>query len=176
MKFKKCSKCKEVKHSSAYYVQQRESKQLTSRCKPCYKASYKHTESARNKSKEYYQKNKELISKNNASYILNKIEKDPIFKLKNLLKAKVSRAVKHQSRFPKEWHNILGCTIVEFRRYISEGMKEGMTLENHGEWHLDHIIPLKTASTEDEVIKLFHYTNYQTLWADDNWVKSTKLI
>jgi hypothetical protein len=51
-----------------------------------------------------------------------------------------------------------------------------MSLDNHGKWHLDHIIPLATATTEEDVIRLNHYTNFQPLWADDNLKKSNKII
>lgn len=33
----------------------------------------------------------------------------------------------------------------------------------------------KVAKTEEEVEKLFHYTNLQALWADDNWAKGSKI-
>ena len=49
-----------------------------------------------------------------------------------------------------------------------------MTLENHGEWHLDHKKPLALAKTEDDVMKLNHYSNFQPLWAIDNLRKSNK--
>ena len=41
--------------------------------------------------------------------------------------------------------------------------------------HIDHIIPLATAKTKEEVIKLNHYTNLQLLKAKDNWQKRDKL-
>ena len=33
---------------------------------------------------------------------------------------------------------------------------------NHG-WDIDHIIPVSTAKTEEDIIKLNHYTNLQPL-------------
>ena len=52
-----------------------------------------------------------------------------------------------------------------------------MTWENYGlrGWHLDHIIPLSTAKTKEEVIALSHYTNFQPLWWRDNICKSNKI-
>lgn len=41
--------------------------------------------------------------------------------------------------------------------------------------HIDHIIPLATAKTEEDVIKLCHYTNLQLLKGEDNLSKGDKL-
>ena len=71
---------------------------------------------------------------------------------------------------------ILGCTCDEFIDYIKSKFKEDMTIDNHGEWHLDHIIPLATAKTEEDVIRLNHHTNFQPLWAFDNLSKGSKII
>lgn len=69
---------------------------------------------------------------------------------------------------------ILGCSIEEFRKYIETKFQDGMTLENYGKWHLDHIKPISLAQTEEEVIKLCNYTNFQPLWAYDNMSKGNK--
>ena len=39
-----------------------------------------------------------------------------------------------------------------------------MTWENKGVWETDHIIPLASAETIEELYVLFHYTNIQPLW------------
>ena len=50
-----------------------------------------------------------------------------------------------------------------------------MTWENHGKWHIDHIIPLATAKTEKQVLKLNNYKNLRPLWAEDNLKKKAKI-
>jgi hypothetical protein len=47
----------------------------------------------------------------------------------------------------------------------------GMSWDNRNKWHIDHIIPLSSAKTEEEIYKLAHYTNLQPLWAEDNLSK-----
>ena len=43
-------------------------------------------------------------------------------------------------------------------------------------WDIDHIIPIASGKTEGELLKLFHYTNLQPLWAMDNILKGSKFI
>ena len=51
-----------------------------------------------------------------------------------------------------------------------------MSWDNYGKWHIDHIIPLSSAKTEQDILKLCHYTNLQPLWAKGNIIKSNKII
>ena len=39
--------------------------------------------------------------------------------------------------------------------------------------YIDHIVPLATATTENEVLKLCHYKNLQLLTAEDNLAKGS---
>ena len=70
---------------------------------------------------------------------------------------------------------IVGLDYEEFKTYISNKFTENMNWDNYGDWHLDHIIPLCEAKTEEEPFKLNHYTNLQPLWAEDNLKKNRKL-
>lgn len=71
---------------------------------------------------------------------------------------------------------ILGCTPKELMLIIGGMLKPGMTWENRGHvWHIDHVIPLSSAKTTDDIIRLWHYTNLQPLWAEDNIRKSNKM-
>jgi hypothetical protein len=70
--------------------------------------------------------------------------------------------------------NYLGCTIDEYRKHLESQFTEGMTWENYGEWHVDHIKPSSSfdLTIQEEVLKCFHFTNTQPLWAEDNRNKS----
>jgi hypothetical protein len=67
--------------------------------------------------------------------------------------------------------------LQEAKLHIEKQFKPGMNWLNHSlhGWHIDHIIPMASATTEEEVIKLNHYTNLQPLWASENIKKSNKM-
>ena len=51
----------------------------------------------------------------------------------------------------------------------------GMSWENYGKWHIDRIITVCMAKTEEDVLTLNHYKNLQPLWAIDNLKKGSLL-
>ena len=71
--------------------------------------------------------------------------------------------------------NIVGCTPIELIQHLESKFTNGMTWDNYGfyGWHIDHIIPLSSSNTEEELYKLCHYTNLQPLWAKDNLIKGS---
>jgi hypothetical protein len=73
-------------------------------------------------------------------------------------------------------NEILGCSFKEFKQHLELQFTEGMTWNNAGKWHLDHIYPVSLSKDENELIKLNHYTNFQPLWAEDNIRKGNKII
>ena len=74
--------------------------------------------------------------------------------------------------------SFLGCSIPDFIIHIEGLFLPGMTWDNYGfyGWHFDHIKPLSefNVASEEELIKMSHYTNLQPLWAEDNFKKSNK--
>lgn len=71
---------------------------------------------------------------------------------------------------------VIGISWDEFKIYFESKFQDGMTWDNHGLWEYDHIIPVSSAKTIDEVEKLFHYSNLQPLWKEDNRLKSNKIL
>ena len=72
---------------------------------------------------------------------------------------------------------MLGCSVEEFKGHITAQLRDGMTWENYGLWHVDHITPLKygTPTLEDTIARL-HYTNTLPLWASENSAKGNKYV
>ncbi len=73
---------------------------------------------------------------------------------------------------------MIGCSWIDFKIYLESKFTEGMSWDNYGKWHIDHIVPLSSFDLSDPVQleKACHYTNLQPLWAKDNLKKSNKII
>jgi hypothetical protein len=71
---------------------------------------------------------------------------------------------------------LLGCSIEEVWNHLESKFKSGMTKENHGLWHIDHIKPCASFDLTDpeQQAICFHYTNLQPLWAVDNRRKGSR--
>ena len=123
--------------------------------------------------KKYYSENKE--------YFLNwereKRKSDPLFKLSGNMRKRINSFVK-LSKFDKKTKtfNLIGCNPISLKDFLEKKFIEGMCWGNYGEWHIDHIIPLSSAKTEEEIYKLCHYSNLQPLWAQENLSKGCKMV
>jgi hypothetical protein len=128
--------------------------------------------------KEYAFLNKEKISAYKMEYQRNRRKNDPIFKLKYVVGRMVRNSLKCKGISKnKKSIEILGCDIKFFKLYIEQKFIDDMSWDNYGTyWDIDHIIPLSTALTEEDVLKLNHYTNLQPLDSYINrFVKRDKL-
>ena len=105
-----------------------------------------------------------------------RIQKNILKKINNRMRSNMWSAMKRQGYKKKSrTHEMLGCDFDFFKSYIEAQFKEGMTWDNHGLWHFDHIIPVSSAKSEEELIRLNHYSNFQPLWAEENLSKSNKI-
>lgn len=121
--------------------------------------------------KEYKKKNQKRL--NEAERIRK--QQDPVYRAICSIRSRVSdlcKAIGQEKN--RSTTKAIGLNQVEFKVYIESKFKEGMTWDNYGEWHIDHIKPLSLATTEEEVMELNHYTNLQPLWAEENLKKSNK--
>jgi len=100
---------------------------------------------------------------------------DVLFKLKVDMRNSVNRYLKYRSQ---KTFDIVGCSPQFLKEYLQNQFTKEMSWDNHGlfGWHIDHITPLSSAKTEEELYKLCHYTNLQPLWAGDNLKKGKNIL
>jgi hypothetical protein len=139
------------------------------------------------KHKLYYQKNKEVIKEKVKEYTKNNIDKvrlaqknwrkkkleiDILYRLSYNFSKKLRKLIKRNGHTKKDKTiDILGCTFQEFKQHIESLWQPWMNWDNYGlydgsldyGWDIDHIEPISSANTEEELIKLNHYTNLQPL-------------
>lgn len=129
--------------------------------------SSEYKEKERAYAKEYQKKTKE------------RYHTDPLFKMKMNLRTRANQMFRRLKFYkPTTTEKLLGISYAELRKYIESKFTEDMTWENYNKtgWHIDHIVPLASAKTIEEMKILFHYTNLQPLWAHDNYVKGPRVV
>lgn len=130
--------------------------------------------------REYRENNKDILSIKNREYARKyKLSKsnDNLWKLSSRMRSMIGNSLRSNgySKSSKT-EEILGCSFEEFKLYLESRFEDWMTWENYGlfngelnyGWDIDHIIPLDSAETEEDIIKLNHYTNLQPLCSYTN--------
>ena len=116
-------------------------------------------------------------AKNNAR-LRAKRASNPSFKVACNLRKRLSHLIRLSSATKTAQTLILlGCSLESFRLYLESRFESGMTWENYGQWHIDHIMPcaiFDLTNTEHQR-RCFHFSNMQPLWAIDNWRKSDRV-
>ncbi len=141
------------------------------KCKEC---------SARDR-KEYQKRYQKKWREDNKGYHCKKVKEhynknyniDERFTLKKSLRSLTFQAFKNKS-YTKDstTMEILGADYQTVKELIESKFTKGMSWDNRGDWHIDHIIPLAAANSVEELKALCHYTNLQPLWAFENMSKS----
>ena len=191
-----CSRCKQDKLLSDFYVNNHKKLGRSSECKVCSKLTVK----------AYTVKNPEKIKKQKADYRKNnpaklkekylkwksknphyrrdyerkRRENDLGYRIVKNIRSRLWAAIKNKQTRGSVILN-LGCSVEELISYLESQFSEGMTWANWGNgpgnWNIDHIYPLSKVNKEDAeaVKKAEHYTNLQPLWYEDNSSKSNKV-
>ncbi len=126
---------------------------------------------------EYYYRNKERQNKRSVERRIEKLKTDPFYKLIHNIRCLVRKSMQNQfTTKSKKTIEILGCSFEEFKLHLESQFDDKMNWQNQGTyWHMDHIIPISSAQTEEDVYRLNHYTNFQPLYWEDNLRKSNKI-
>ena len=132
-------------------------------------------------------KRKEWVKKYNQEYRKRRKLNDITYKLTTIVRSLIASSIK-RGGYAKtsKTQDILGCTFSEFKNYLESKFEPWMNWNNYGNWNgypkelnaawdIDHMTPISTAETEEDIIKLSHYSNLQPLCSYTNrHIKSGK--
>jgi hypothetical protein len=177
-----------IKKALKYYLENKE--KIKKRQEITKKIYYNNNREKINKrAREYYCKNKEKKLLRNKIYRTNnkeKVKAHDIWRSKNNVNRKLSLLLRRRTLLALKDNSksintmsLLGIENIEFLwKHLELTFKSGMTRENHGLWHIDHIRPCYSfdLTKPEEQAKCFHYSNLQALWAHENLSKGAKFV
>jgi len=92
------------------------------------------------------------------------------------LRSRLNNAIKDGNKSAKSIE-LFGASPLQIKAHLESQFTEGMSWDNYGEWHIDHIIPCAffdmTKPSHQKVC--FNWQNLQPLWAEENRSKSDKI-
>lgn len=102
---------------------------------------------------------------NNPNWNPNRKEVELRRKIYEQMKHMLKRCVLNKE---KGISSLLGYSVKEFREHFENLFEDGMTWDNHGEWHIDHIRPFNTfkIGTSPKIINAL--SNLRPLWKTEN--------
>lgn len=142
--------------------------------------------------KQYYEANKEKIAKYKKQWSEDNKEqtnehrrerykKDYKYRLSEAFSSGVYHSLKRKGISKKgySWEKIVGYTTQDLMKHLEEQFKDGMSWDNYGKWHIDHINPKClfdfTSYEDNEFQRCWALKNLQPLWAKENLKKGSNL-
>jgi hypothetical protein len=192
---KTCSKCKQQKSLDMFYKLAKAKDGLSYWCKECWhkeKEAHRltHKEDYNRRNREYrsrhpdriyeikrssYLKRREYYLAQNKEYNKNRYKIDIKFRIAKNLRERMRLAL-HGAVKGGTTKDLIGLGWLELRCYIESLFGDGMSWDNYGEWHIDHIKPCSrfNLSCPNQQKQCFNYSNLQPLWAVENARKGIK--
>ena len=138
---------------------------------------YDNREHNLNRMKNWKKDNREKLRLYQNEYNNKRKKNDKLYKLTLNIRSLIRISLKNKGiKKNSKTSEILGCTFDEFKLHLESKFELWMNWDNYGlyngklnyGWDIDHIIPSSSATTEEELINLNHYTNLQPLCSYTN--------
>ena len=134
----------------------------------------------RERQRVYAQANKEKINAKCAAWSAEKRKSDPMFRVR----LNIGRAIRHRLfigvKSGRHVFDLLGYSPDDLRAHLERQFVKGMTWENYGEWHIDHVVPCVSfdikAIGDSEFMACWALGNLRPLWATENLRKKDSII
>jgi hypothetical protein len=172
---KRCSKCRETKPKSEYGPDARRADGLRPYCREC-KAEesrayrLRNPEVSANASRAWKKRNPER-----AAAIRRRYQSGASYRAMHAISTRIYLALKGAKSASTE--ALVGYTREELVRHIERQFLPGMAWSNYGDWHVDHIRPLRSFGTVNEktIRQAWCLSNLRPLWAKENLRKNAKI-
>ncbi len=132
--------------------------------------------------KRYRENNKEKVARMAKQNMRKRRKNNPQFRLSDSMSSLMRNALRYNnlSKNNTTWKKLAGYTEIELQEHLELQFVDGMTWDNYGEWHVDHIIPIsffQYKSPNDVEFKIcWRLENLQPMLAMDNKMKSNKIM
>lgn len=195
-----CTKCKQTKEFIEFRKQSASKDGLINWCKSCFKEyeqteiykqsqkrykksdSHKKADRKRKRSPEALEMSRELkrsepYKEQTRKRYKQRYKEDSLFRIRKTLRNRTYEAISQKSFYKNSnLSQYLGCSVEFLKQHLESQFWPEMSWNNYGfgedKWHIDHIVPISSANTVEELYKLCHFTNLQPLWQPDNLKKS----
>jgi hypothetical protein len=125
--------------------------------------------------REHGRKYSSSYYKNNKEKILSKKYSTPDLIVLRAARRRLNKLMSSSCGVGKHG-SVFGCSVGQLVQHIESKFTDGMSWDNYGQWHVDHVVPCRAFIGKDNwVAEAFNYNNLQPLWAKDNLSKSDKL-
>jgi hypothetical protein len=176
---KKCSKCLETKEITEFNKRKYSSDGYRSECRICSKVKRKdyyinNKETEINNNTQYYNNNKNEVLAKNKIYNKNNREKRnnlaKNYRIKNAhimgWRYVLGNTLKRLGK-SKEGHTIdlLGYSALELKQHLERQFTDGMSWDNYGEWHIDHIKTVYSFDKDTPINTVNELSNLRPLWS-----------
>lgn len=100
----------------------------------------------------------------------------PSARIRKTVMNRIWSAMKNQRVNGVGSFSLVGCPVEFLRSYIEGKFETGMSWDNYGAWHVDHIRPCASfdLSDKEQVLQCFNWRNLQPMWASENISKGAK--
>lgn len=130
---------------------------------------------ARGRYKDATQDQIERRNKYHREWKKKKRARDPLYALTCRVRNRTCAAIRRWGYGKKgKTADILGCSWEHLKAHIEMQFEPGMSWDNRSEWDIDHITPLASANSEEELYSLCNYKNLRPMWERENKSKGAK--
>lgn len=191
---KECTKCKKTKLATEFVKNKAQEDGLSVWCRSCMKlaqrswyirnracilekAAVRYANMSGKDKKAFIERITKYKKTKRGKAAVRRYKSKPDVKFANKIRKKLKKSfIKNGWGKTSLTYKYIGLDKEEFKKHMENQFKEGMSWGNWGfdGWHLDHKLPLSAAKTEEEIGLLWHHTNLQPMWAEENIAKGGK--